>query len=142
MKLTKQNNNKFNLELDKFELDCLHTVTNNIAVSSDLGDVTYDFYIKSKDLGAENLCPPQDAGWGVIRGLKFEAYREKKVEKKNCSFFYPKENFRQFKNSNIDNFEHRKLTEAYIEGDYLCGVDNMWKRFKLDLVKHLVWDSK
>lgn len=129
---------KLFIELDRHEASCLFTIVGHVAAGSNkVEKVSYELFML---LNAESLIPVTkakhtDCGkyW---EGLTFPDG----VIKKNCSFFYPKSAYRNRESNNIEHFEPRTLKEAYIEDDYLIGLDKTIKKFTLSKVKHLTWE--
>lgn len=146
MKLTIKNN-KYNLELNKFELDSFAWIAGSIAGTSKVRKIfsyeeesflenyskvvnVVDFPLIARELNIQY-------GFGeVINPTELPP----KIEKKNCSFFYPKSAYRNRETNNIEHFESRMLKEAYIEDNYLIGLDKTIKKFTLSKVKHLTWE--
>ena len=149
MKLTVKKD-KYNLELNKFELQCLFLVAGS---SSGMGKVSgflsniYDElsdYVKQhedKDIYGyyNHLTDKSQLRWKAefYDNLKEDSFDFTK--KQDCSFFYPKAGRRDKQTFDIRYLERRELKDSYEKDGYLMGFDNgKLKKFKMDLVVFLV----
>lgn len=133
-------NNKYTLEFNQDEANILFTVFGQIAVNyQSVSNLTFDLFQELSNLGCSKIATAkQTKEWN---GLEFN---DIKIETKNCSFLYPKSNARKYSPSclNVDDYEVRELEKAYIDGNYLMGIDKEGvKKFILSKVKHLNWKS-
>ena len=133
-----KNKEKLFIELDRHEASCLFTILGHVAAGTNTVEkVSYELF---KLFNAENLMPVTKAKFTDCgkywKGLAFPD----EIIKKNCSFLYPKDGYRNRKTNNIGHFERRTLKQAYIEDGYLIGLDNTIKKFTLSKVNHLTWE--
>lgn len=141
MKVTKNKKNNINIELDQFEASVLATIIGRVRHRHSDGSVfLWDLFRKLSDLEVNYFNQVKTwYGDDFLNKNMIDIMIDRPKTKKDCSFFYPKEGYRHDYISDISKFEARKLKEAYIDGNYICGIDGTFKKFSLNLVKHLNW---
>jgi hypothetical protein len=155
MKLTNKNG-KYNLELNKFELQCLFLVAGNSCGQGQTAIFLYNLYDNIADNIDKNgfrdayeyhtfltLRSGFSAKVEVSDNLPKNSFDS--VKKQSCSFYYPKENYRREKTYDVRKLEYRELKDGYEQGNYLIGFDNgidgKIKKFRMDLVVDLKYNE-
>lgn len=138
MKLTK-NKDKYNLELNQHEANCLFTITSRILCGfHKVEQVNFELYSNLDEQNCKIIAKEKYVNYYDGAYLSFPDV--KAVEKRDCSFLYPKSAYRNKNTNDIEHFEPRTLKQAYIKDDYLIGLDSNIKKFSLSKVKHLTWE--
>lgn len=152
MKLTIKKD-KYNLELSKFERDCLFLVAGSSSgtgmVSSFLSKTYDELSDHVKESEGKDIygyyCHLSDRSQLRAKIELYDTLKEESfdfVKKQNCSFLYPKENYRREKTYDIRFLEQRKLNDSYEQNGYLMGLDKgKMKKFKMDLVVNLKYSE-
>lgn len=148
MKLTIKKD-KYNLELSKFERDCLFLIAGSSCGSGKLSCFLSDIYDELADNLSENGCKDVYSYYSDLAEksklnakvevndiLKEESFDF--VKKQDCSFYYPKVGCRENQTFDIRFLEQRKLNNSYEQNGCLIGFDKgKMKKFKMDLVVNL-----